>query len=129
VVEAFSFGILSPMDTQRFKQRLEEELALVEKELGEIAVQDPTSGQWQAKTGEIDVATPMADANESADALEEYDEHREELPALTGRWNEVKHALEKIDRNTYGKCEADGEPIEEERLEANPAARTCTKHL
>ena len=30
---------------------------------------------------------------------------------------------------TYGSCEISGEAIEVERLEANPAARTCKAHI
>ena len=39
--------------------------------------------------------------------------------------DEVEHALEKFDGGTYGRCEDCGEPIQEARLEAHPAARLC----
>jgi DnaK suppressor protein len=38
---------------------------------------------------------------------------------------EVMHALEKIEKGTYGLCERCGEPIAPERLEALPATRLC----
>ena len=38
---------------------------------------------------------------------------------------EVEDALEKFDAGTYGVCEQCGEPIQEARLEAKPAARLC----
>ncbi|MEK7091498.1 MAG: TraR/DksA C4-type zinc finger protein [Patescibacteria group bacterium] len=38
-------------------------------------------------------------------------------------------ALAKIDAGNYGLCEISQEPIELDRLEANPSARTCKKHL
>ena len=118
------------MDTNHFKKKLQEELKVVERELKDIAVLDEATGQWAAKGGQdLETTAPTQDENEFADKLEEYEEHREELPALQLRWSEVKHALEKIEAGTYGKCEVDGEPIEAERLEANPAARTCTKHM
>ena len=40
---------------------------------------------------------------------------------------DVAHALERLDQGTYGTCEACGQPIGEERLEALPAARFCLK--
>ena len=38
-------------------------------------------------------------------------------------------ALERIEKGTYGICEVGNEEIEEDRLNANPAARTCKAHL
>jgi RNA polymerase-binding transcription factor DksA len=43
--------------------------------------------------------------------------------------NTVVHALGKIEAGTYGVCEVSGMDIEEDRLEANPAARTCKAHM
>ena len=40
---------------------------------------------------------------------------------------DVAHALDRLDQGTYGTCEACGEPISDERLEALPAARFCLK--
>src|SRR4029079_15645124 len=114
------------MNTDHFKKKLEAELKIVEGELKEIAVLDPETGEWEAR-GQNDMETmaPTQDENEFADKLEEYEEHREELPALRTRFSELKVALRKVADGTYGTCEASGEPIEEDRLEVNPAARTC----
>jgi RNA polymerase-binding transcription factor DksA len=38
---------------------------------------------------------------------------------------DVEHALRRLDEGTYGTCEACGNPIGEERLEAMPATRFC----
>lgn len=38
---------------------------------------------------------------------------------------DVEHALARLDDGTYGICEACGQPIDEQRLEAVPAARLC----
>jgi RNA polymerase-binding transcription factor DksA len=40
---------------------------------------------------------------------------------------DVAHALQRLDDGTYGICEACGQPIGDERLEAMPAARFCLK--
>jgi RNA polymerase-binding transcription factor DksA len=42
---------------------------------------------------------------------------------------EVEAALERIEKGTYGICEISGTQIEEDRLDANPAARTCKAHI
>ena len=47
------------------------------------------------------------------------------LERVEAELNDVEHALRRIDDGTYGTCEACGRPIEEERLEAVPAARLC----
>jgi RNA polymerase-binding transcription factor DksA len=118
------------MDIQHFKSKLEAELKVVERGLKDIAVLDEETGEWVARGGtDMETMSPTQDENEFADKLEEYDEHREELPALQTKWSEIKHALEKIENGRYGICEVSGEPIEEDRLEANPAARTCKKHM
>lgn len=41
---------------------------------------------------------------------------------------DVDRALERLDQGTYGRCDACGEPIADERLEALPAARFCVQH-
>ena len=117
------------MDTAVFKKKLEEELSLVEKELSELGFKNTETGEWEATGHTLEVMSPMADPNEAADQLEEYQERREETDALQARHSEIKHALAKIENGKYGLCEVDNQPIEMERLEVNPAARTCTVHM
>lgn len=50
------------------------------------------------------------------------------LEQVEGELADVEHALRRIDDGTYGTCEACGEPIPDERLEAMPAARFCVVH-
>jgi DnaK suppressor protein len=38
---------------------------------------------------------------------------------------EIDAAIKRVDVGTYGTCEACGNPIGQERLEARPAARVC----
>ena len=42
--------------------------------------------------------------------------------------DDVDAALRRLDEGTYGHCEACGEPLEEQRLAALPAARFCAQH-
>ena len=40
----------------------------------------------------------------------------------------VDAALERVEKGTYGRCEVCGRPVEDERLEVTPTARTCIEH-
>jgi RNA polymerase-binding transcription factor DksA len=118
------------MDTNHFKQRLEEELAKLKGELRSVGVQNPKNpADWEAKETDMDVMSAVADSNEAADKFEEYGENRAINDELEVRYNAIRAALNKIKDGTYGICEEGGEKIEEERLEANPAARTCKAHM
>ena len=47
------------------------------------------------------------------------------LEQVEAELTDVARALERINDGTYGTCEACGQPIADERLEAVPAARFC----
>jgi len=113
-----------------FKNRLQEELTRVEGELKNVGVQNPKNpSDWEGKEVDMDVMSAVADGNEAADKQEEYVSNRAINDTLEVRFNNIKRALEKIEDGTFGTCEICHEPIEEERLEANPAARTCEAHM
>jgi RNA polymerase-binding transcription factor DksA len=116
------------MNTEHFKSRLEAELQTVEKELDELGLKI-AKNDWEATGDTLDVASPMADSNEAADQLEEFSERQGQTSALEEQHKDIKDALAKIEAGTYGTCEVDGEAIEMDRLEANPAARTCKEHM
>lgn len=116
------------MNTDKFKEKLETEMALLEKELASVGRLNPeNSKDWEATEGEIDIT--KADENETADGIEEYEGRTAIMKQLETRYNEIKDALERITNGSYGKCSVCGKDIEEDRLEANPAATTCKEHL
>ena len=118
------------MNTDVFKQRLEEEKAQVEAQLQGVAVRNPANPQdWQTKDAGLDTSAPAADANEAADKQEEFDERQAVTENLEERLRDINDALGNIAAGTYGICEVSGQQIEEDRLEANPAARTCKQHM
>ncbi|MDP4020483.1 MAG: TraR/DksA C4-type zinc finger protein [Candidatus Adlerbacteria bacterium] len=118
------------MDTEHFKRKLEQEFTVVEAELKSVGVQNPHNpADWEATERKMDVMSAVADPNEAADKQEEYVENRAINDTLEIRYNNIKRALKKIEDGTYGTCEMSNEPIEPERLEANPAARTCKAHM
>ena len=115
------------LDINKFKKILEKELRLLEKELNEVGRKNPSNSKdWEAVETEID--SDHADVNDVADNMESYGENNAILSKLEVQYNDIKIALEKIKKGTYGKCEVDGEDIPEERLMANPSAKTCMKH-
>lgn len=115
------------LDTNKFKKKLETELALVEKELNEVGRKNPSNPKdWEAVGTELE--SDRADVNEVADEMENFADNTAILGKLEAQYNDIKLALKKIKDGTYGKCEVDGTDIPVERLEANPAARTCIEH-
>lgn len=111
-----------------FKQKLEEEKKLLKSELQSVGRINPSNpDDWEA-TPEKSISS-TADKNEAADRIESYEENTAILKELEVRYNNIKLALKKIKDETYGNCEIGGTPIEKDRLEANPSARTCKAHL
>lgn len=116
------------IDTTSYKSRLEEERRELTEELKTIGIHDPDNTENWIATPE-GVETSEADPNVGADRVEEWDERRAIVATLETRYNNITRALKKIEDGTYGTCEVSGEEIEKERLDANPAARTCKAHL
>lgn len=111
------------MNTDTYKAKLEEEKGVLEGELASMGKQDTDTGEWEAAP---DAQTaPEADDNDLADRSEEFEERSAKVPVLETRLTDINDALGKIENGTYGICEVCGGQIEEDRLEANPAARTC----
>ena len=97
------------------KNRLESEL----KTVGRINPDNP--GDWEAIPAEDNQRE--ADPNDRADNIEEYETNTAILKQLETQLLDVNAALNKIEEGTYGLDEETGEPIDEGRLNANPAAR------
>ncbi len=113
------------MDTEHFKRKLVEEKGHLEADLNYIGEKEK-SGSYHARPAETD-ETGFRD--EVADRLEELGGRVEAEGSLEARLISVTHALERMEAGTYGVCEVCKKEIEKERLEANPAARTCIEHI
>lgn len=118
---------ISTEQIAKFKNKLEEELKLLEEELSSVGRRNPSNeADWEAKPNDTE---PESDPNEMADHIEDYETNTGIVKELEIRYNNVRRALDKIEKGTYGKCEITDEDIELARLEANPSARTCKDHL
>jgi phosphoserine phosphatase RsbU/P len=63
------------------------------------------------------------------DRLESVMRHGGAELQLDGLLREVDDALVRLSQGTYGLCETCGDPIESDRLEADPLVRFCLDHL
>lgn len=115
------------MEIQDLKHKLEDELLVLEGELRDLGWENPQTGEWEATGGDID--STATEEDELADRQEQFGINQAEVAPLEARWKEVKEALRKMDEGLYGVCDVCGEKIEEDRLDANPAARTCVLHM
>jgi RNA polymerase-binding transcription factor DksA len=117
----------SKLNTEHFKQLLQKELSTLETELRSVGHINPDNPKdWEPSSGEVDVNA--SDSADIADNIESYESNTAVLKQLETQYNDVKRALDKIEKGTYGICEISGDPIEAARLEANPAARTNLAH-
>lgn len=115
------------MNTEHFRTRLTEEKLRLEAELATVGRRNPSNpADWEAVPQEIG---QEADPNATADQMEGYSENNAILTDLETRYNDILAALTRLDDGSYGTCSVSGEPIEEARLEADPAANTCKAHM
>lgn len=118
---------MNKKDLEYFKNKLLTEKASIEEELSGIGSRNPRSASgWEATSGPIE--TSSADENETADKMEELEENSGIALQLEKQLGEITNALSKTASGKYGICETCGNPIERERLEANPSAKISIKH-
>lgn len=116
------------MNTEVYESKLKEELAVITTQLQDMGIHNPRVPEDWIATPEGQEAVD-ADPNITADRTEDWIERNAEVADLETRYVNILRALKKLDDGTYGVCEIGEEPIEEDRLNANPAARTCKAHI
>lgn len=93
----------------------------------------------EAELHEIESRTARISDSEGASELSGYEDHPADIASETFErekdlaigesvetlLNQVITALEKVDRGTYGVCDACGKPIKKARLQALPFATLC----
>lgn len=113
-------------DLEELRDALEVERNTLEEELGGHGRVQTSTGDWQGNSSGL--TGEEADPSDAADQIEELVTNVPLVEELEKQHHDVVDALKKMDADTYGLCEVCNEPIPLERLEANPAARTCVKH-
>ena len=115
------------MKLKHFKQSLEAEKIRLESEMGSVGRRNPSvPGDWESIPSETGTESDLAD---QADIVMSRDSNTAILADLEARYDTILSALKRIESGSYGKCEVCGDKIEDARLEADPSATTCTKHL
>ena len=114
---------------QKLKQKLEQEKEIIEKELERFAKKDEKlKGDWDTRFPKFDGGEVGGAALEkAADEVEEYEALLPIEYSLETKLQDINLALEKIEKNKYGKCEKCQKEISEKRLEVYPEARFCLK--
>lgn len=119
--------MLSKQKIEYFKEKLEKRKKDLEGALSHVGQKNPKiAGDWELTMADMNIMT--ADKNELADAFEQLENRAAIEDKLEGQLTLLEEALERIKKGKYGICETGGEQIEEERLEANPAAKNCIRH-
>ncbi len=115
------------MKTEHFRKKLEEEKEKLESEMGTLGRRNPlVPDDWEPAPLPENMESDIAD---QADIIVNRDNDSAILADLEARYDTILAALLRIEKRTYGKCEVCGGKIGEARLEADPAATTCVKHL
>ncbi len=115
------------LDKKKIKEKLEKERDDLLEELRDMGKLNIETDEWEATPEELDF--PQSDQNDMADRFENFEARSSMIKTLVPRLNNILKALRGLNRDSFGKCEVCKKDIEMTRLEANPAARTCKKHL
>lgn len=111
-----------------FKKILEKEKTKIENQLKRFAKKSNKGDDWQPNPSSEASNIQMAELGEVATAITQMETNLESEKVLESSLKEVNDALERIENGNYGICEKTGEIIKEERLKANPTAKTCVNH-
>jgi RNA polymerase-binding transcription factor DksA len=118
---------MTPEQVTHYKDLLLQEKSALEKELQSLGHRTENNSDWVATPPPQDEAAP--DHVDQADYVEDFEARIGELSVIETHYQDVLEALKKIDAGTYGICEISGQPIETDRLDAYPGARTCKAHM
>ncbi|HEY4502844.1 MAG TPA: TraR/DksA C4-type zinc finger protein [Candidatus Paceibacterota bacterium] len=115
------------LDKKKIKDKLEKERDILLEQMQDMGKLNLETGDWEATPEVLD--TPETDQNDMADRFEDFEAKSSMIKTLEPRLKNVLQAIKGLSRESFGKCEICKKDIEVARLEANPAARTCKKHL
>jgi len=99
--------------TEQYRERLQKEIAEVERGLAEVELRLAEKGDYSL--GEGDPAIYLWEMNLA---------RRQRLQA---RMDELRQAMSRLERGTYEECSVCGGQIETDRLELLPTTRVCSR--
>jgi len=113
---------------KKTKEKLEIQKKAIEEELQRFAKKDERlKGDWDTTFPQFNSGAGSQLLEDEAGEVEEYVTRLPIEHSLETRLRNINLALEKIEKNQYGKCEKCGGSIPKERLEVAPEARFCLK--
>ena len=115
------------LDKKKIKEKLEKERDVLTDQMKDLGKLNPETNEWEA-TPE-DMGYIETDQNDMADRFEDFESKSSMMKVLESKLGKILHALKGIGRDSFGKCEVCKKDIELARMEANPSASTCKKHL
>ncbi len=115
------------LNKQKIKEKLEKERDELLEGLRDMGKLNPETDEWEAIP--LEQQAPEADPNDMADRFENFEARSSMVRTLEPRLNSILKALRGLGRDTFGKCEVCKKDIEQDRMDANPAARTCKEHM
>jgi len=115
------------LDKKKIKEKLESEKNILLGQLHDIGTLNPETNEWEAIPEELN--SRESDQNDMADRFEDFEARSTMTKTLEARLNSILSALKGLNRESFGRCEVCKKDIEMDRMEVNPAAKTCKKHL
>jgi len=115
------------LDKKIIKEKLENERDVVLGQVRDIGKLNLETNEWEAIPEERD--SRESDQNDMADRFEDFEARSIMVKVLEKRLNNILSSLKGLNRESFGKCEVCKKEIEMDRMEVNPAAKTCKKHL
>lgn len=115
------------LDKKKIKEKLEKERDVLLEQMKDVGKLNAETGEWDATPEELEF--PESDENDKADRFENFETRSSMMRTLVPRLNTILKSLKGINRESFGRCEVCKKDIEMTRLEVNPAAQTCKKHL
>lgn len=113
---------------KELKEKLLKEKEEIEKELERFAKKDEKlEGNWDTKFPKWNGGSGSSGLETMADEVEEYSTLLPIEYALELKLENIKSALEKIEKGNYGICEKCKKEIEIERLKIIPETKYCLK--
>jgi RNA polymerase-binding transcription factor DksA len=115
------------LDKKKIKEKLEQERDNLLEQMKDMGKLNSETGEWEATPEELEF--PESDENDKADRFENFEARSSMMKTLEPRLANILKALKNLNKESFGKCVVCKKDIELARLEANPAATTCKKHL
>ncbi len=110
-------------ELKKLVEGLKKELVTIDKELRDIASENPlVRGDFDVKVEDIGTSP-----DDTAQEAGELDRLQALVDNLERRRKEINNILQKIERGNYGKCEKCSIDISPARLKAIPIASLCIK--